>query len=208
MIDNVINQDLSRVLLLWSDILNCGFEIKWAMILAVTNAIWAIAYRGLKKSELQRRPQFNIWNISYITSYPFFVGLLELTNDQLSSSVASLLSWLERRTSIARSRILTPLKFWLFQASIRNCLNCVHNWDNHSSLVFKSAVQYMKHFIYHFTSILHGLIRTHKWPPPNVSGFIAQLVRASHRYCEVTGSNLVEVLTHSGFYTQLLKMRS
>ena len=53
---------------------------------------------------------------------------------------------------------------------------------------------YMKCFIYHFTSILHGLIRTHKWPAPNVSGFIAQLVRASHRYREVTGSNPVEVL--------------
>ena len=30
-------------------------------------------------------------------------------------------------------------------------------------LISKSAVQYMKHFIYHFTSILHRLIRTHKW---------------------------------------------
>ena len=39
---------------------------------------------------------------------------------------------------------------------------CVHNCDDHSLLDFKSAVQYMKHFIYHFTSILHGLIRTHK----------------------------------------------
>ena len=52
-----------------------------------------------------------------------------------------------------------------------------------------------------------GFFRTHKWPAPNVSGFIAQLVRASHRYREVTGSNPVEVLT-SGFYTQLLKLRS
>ena len=64
----------------------------------------------------------------------------------------------------------------------------------------------MKHFIYHFTSILHGLIRTHKWPAPSVSGFIAQLVRASHRYREVTGSNPIEVLTFSGFCTQLLKL--
>ena len=72
----------------------------------------------------------------------------------------------------------------------------------------KSAVQHMKYFIYHFTSILQGFIRTHKWPAPNVSGFIAQLVRASHRYHEVTGSNPVEVLTFSGFYTQFLKLRS
>ena len=86
-------------------------------------------------------------------------------------------------------------------------LNCDHNCDDHGLLDFKSAVQYMKHFIYHFSSILHGLIRTHKCPAPNVSGFIAQLVRASHRYREVTGWNPVEVLTFSGFYTQLLKFR-
>ena len=41
----------------------------------------------------------------------------------------------KRRTGIARSRVQTPLKSWLFQASdIRNCLNCVHNWDDHSLL--------------------------------------------------------------------------
>ena len=36
---------------------------------------------------------------------------------------------------------------------------------------------------------------------------MAQLVRVSHRYCEVTGSNPVNVLTFSGFYMQLLKLR-
>ena len=50
-------------------ILNCGYEIKWAMIIAVMNAI-------------------------------------------LSDS----------------------LKSWLFQASSRNCLNCIHHCDDHSSL--------------------------------------------------------------------------
>ena len=30
----------------------------------------------------------------------------------------------------------TPLKSWLFQASIRNCLNCAHNCEDHSSLDF------------------------------------------------------------------------
>ena len=54
-------------------------------------------------------------------------------------------------------------------ASVRNCLNCVHNCDDHSLIDFKSAVQHMKYFMYHFTSIPHGLIRTHKWPAPNVS---------------------------------------
>ena len=48
---------------------------------------------------------------------------------------------------LAMSRVQTPLKSWLFQASICNCLNCVHYYDDHSSLDFKSAVQYMKHFM-------------------------------------------------------------
>ena len=82
---------------------------------------------------------------------------------------------------------------------IHNCINCFHNWEDNSLLDFTSAVQYMKYFIYNFTFIPLGLLRTHKWPVPNVSGFIAQLVRASHHYWEVTGSNPVEVLTFSGF---------
>ena len=87
-------------------------------------------------------------------------------------------------------------------------INCIHNCNDHGLLDFKSAVQCIKHFIYHFTSILHGLIKTYKWPAPNAAGFIAQLVRAFHRYREVTGSNPVEVLTFSGFYIQLLKLHS
>ena len=57
----------------------------------------------------------------------------------------------------------------------------------------------------------HGNIWTHNWPAPNVSGFIAQLVRASHPYREVTGSNRVEVLQSVFFrllYTQFHKLRS
>ena len=48
----------------------------------------------------------------------------------------------------------------------------------------------IKYFIYKFTFIPHGFIRTHKRPAPNVSGFIAQLVRG----------HLVKVLDFSGFY--------
>ena len=103
-------------------------------------------------------------------------------------------------TGVATSRVQTPLNSWLFQASIRNGWNCLYNCDDHRLLDFKSAVQYMKHFIYHSTFILHGLIRTHKWPASNVSGFVAQLVRASRRQREVTSLNPVEVLTFSGFF--------
>ena len=50
------------------------------------------------------------------------------------------------------------------------------------------------HISFHHLSTPHGLTRAHKWPTSNVSGFIAQLVKASNRCREVTGSNSVEVL--------------
>ena len=89
----------------------------------------------------------------------------------------------------------------------RNYINCVHNWEDHSfcedysSLDFTSAVQFMKYLIYNFSFIPHGLIRNHKCSAFNVSGFIAQLVRASQPFSEVANSNLVEVFIFSGFST-------
>ena len=53
-------------------------------------------------------------------------------------------------TGISRSRVQTPLKSWIFQASICNCINCAHHCEDHSLLDFTSTVQYMKYFIYHF----------------------------------------------------------
>ena len=42
---------------------------------------------------------------------------------------------------------------------------CLHNREDQSSLDFTSAGLYMKHFVYHFTFIPHGVVfRTHKWP--------------------------------------------
>ena len=109
--------------------------------------------------------------------------------------------WLHSSVGIARSQVQIPLKSWIFQASLRNCKNCVHNCEDHSFTWFHIRSSYMIQFIFHFIVdsfhrwfIPHRIIRTHKWPAPNVSGFIAQLVRASHRYREVTGSNPVEVL--------------
>ena len=60
---------------------------------------------------------------------------------------------LGRSASVRSTALIARIQFlrWLFQASICNCLNCVQNCDDHSSLDFKSAVQCMKCFIYHFT---------------------------------------------------------
>ena len=47
--------------------------------------------------------------------------------------------------------------------------------NDHSLLDFKSAVQYMKHFIYHFTSILHML--TNDQLPTSVAAQLSWLER-------------------------------
>ena len=48
---------------------------------------------------------------------------------------------------------------------------------------FHFGSAYMIYFIYiYHIHLFHGNIWTHNWPAPNSSGFIAQLVWASHRY--------------------------
>ena len=79
---------------------------------------------------------------------------------------------------VCKRKTLYPCGEWI-------SLNKVRLWSDISNVSYK-------HFIYHFTSNLHGLIRTLKWLAPNVSGFTVQLIRASHRYREVTGSNPIE----------------
>ena len=80
-------------------ILNCGYEIKW----------------GYNPYQL-----FNIWFISlYIISFidSFTTVTFESTHDQLPTSVASQLRWLERPTGIAKSRVQIPLNYLIFLAS-------------------------------------------------------------------------------------------
>ena len=48
------------------------------------------------------------------------------------------------------SRVQTPLKSWIFQASIRNCKNCVHNCEDHSLTQFN---------IWYISSLLHFVVR-------------------------------------------------
>ena len=135
-------------------------------------------------------------------NYTILHGLIR-THKWPTSNVSGLIAQLVRASH--RYREVTgsnPVEILTFSGFCSQLLKLRSiNCDDHGLLDFEPAVQYMQHFIYHFTSILHVLIRTHKWPAP-------QLVRASHRYREVTDSNPVEILTFSGFCSQLLKLRS
>ena len=102
----------------------------------------------------------------------------------------------ERRTGIARSRVQAPLKSWIFffQASLRNCKNCDHNCEDHSSFDFISAVHI---WFISYASFTSYLSREHMNPKLTCSQrqwFHSSVGRASHRYREVTGSSPVEVL--------------
>ena len=47
---------------------------------------------------------------------------------------------MHRCTGIAKSRVQTPLKSWIFFSGfLRNCINCVPNCEDHSSFDFISA---------------------------------------------------------------------
>ena len=69
-------------------------------------------------------------------------------------------------------KILQKTNEWYIEELLHAiAYDCVPSFD------FISAVHIWFIHIHHF----HGNIWTYNWPAPNVSGFIAQLVRASHR---------------------------
>ena len=69
------------------------------------------------------------------------------------------------RTSTGWTR--DPVEVLAF-SGFRNCLICVHNCDGHIWLDLKSAVQNMKHFVYHYTwSLL--LFRLFKMAVPKLA---------------------------------------
>ena len=49
---------------------------------------------------------------------------------------------------------LNPVEVLTFSGFYRQLFNCVHNCNDHSLLDFTSAVQYRKHFMYHFTKTI------------------------------------------------------
>ena len=151
--------------------MNCRYEIKWSYYprTGITRSwvqtplkswIFQASLRNCKNCVHNCKDHSFTWfhiRSSYIIHFiyhfivdSFLTGTLEPTNDQLPTSVASQLSWLERRTGIARSRVQTLLKSWIFEAYLRNCKKFVHNCEDHSFTWFHIRSSYMIHFIYHF----------------------------------------------------------
>ena len=80
---------------------------------------------------------FNIHK--YFSSVKWYMKcFIYWTADFKSSKAWSSQLYNERNLSncVEKPEKKNPLKSWLFQASLRNCLNCVHNCDDHGLLTF------------------------------------------------------------------------
>ena len=103
-------------------------------------------------------------------------------SNQLSFEAVVLRRWGSDTWKFGLSTELINQIFWAMKP-LTDQLSYEATDHDHSLLYVKICSSiYEMYVIYHFTFILHRLLRTHKWPDPNVSGFIAQLVRVSHRF--------------------------
>ena len=101
--------------------------------------------------------------------------------------------------------IICELWNWIvlnfFQASLRNCKNCNHNCEDHSSFDFISAVHIWFISYASFTYISFTGTYEPKLTCSQRQWLHSSVGRASHRYREVTGSSPLEVLNFfSGFF--------
>jgi len=90
-----------------------------------------------------------------IVIYPILCNCIEKP-DHLSTSVAFIAQLVRSRASHRYHEVTgsNPVEVLTFSGfSIRNCLSCVHNCEDHILLHFSSAVRYMEHLICHFAKI-------------------------------------------------------
>ena len=177
-----------------NDIWTADMKSSEAMILAV---------RQLRTQFLQFRKQ--AWK------FQDFNGVW--TRD-LALLVRALTNWAMKPLTLGAGHLWVPMfpwgmnqmKLWSSQLWTQFFLLRKEAWQIHL-ISYPQFIYDPFHISFHRWFIPYGNIGTHKWPAPNVSGFTAQLVRALHRYREVYGSNPVDVLNFSGFFTQLQKLR-
>ena len=96
-----------------------------------------------------------IWFISYIINSHFFHGNIWTHNWPAPNVSGFIAQLVEHRTGIARSRVQAPLKSWIFffQASLRNCINCVH--CDYNFFIFTSFPQFI-YDLFHILGVPSG----------------------------------------------------
>ena len=122
--------------------MNCGYEIKWSYDLRSYEHNFCNCVEKPEKFRTStgfepvtsrfRRDALTNWAMKPLTLGAGHLWVL-------------MVPW-----GMARSRVQSPSKSWIFQASLRNCKNCAHNCEGHSFTWFHIRSSYMIHFIYHF----------------------------------------------------------
>ena len=107
-------------------ILNCGFEIKWAIW---SSQLWT-QFKQLRKEAWKSQDFKGV----QLLLFSFIFLSMKLGFLQKNLCRATFAAFISNPSS-------NPLKSWLFQASICNCLNCIHNCDDHSSLDYVRNVR-------------------------------------------------------------------
>ena len=80
---------------------------------------------------------------------------MAVNNEPNLSNVSGFIAQLVRASHQYREVMgSNPVEVLTFLAFLCNCLNCVHNCDDHTLLDFKSAVQYMK--VFHISLHIHS----------------------------------------------------
>ena len=125
----------------------------------------------------------------------------ELWSSQLLTQFKQL-----RRTGIARSRVQTPLKSWLFQASIRKwaviiAVEKVRTWTGFEPVTSRYRCDALTNW-----AMKPLTVRTSTGFEPVTSRYRCDALTNWAMKPLTVASNPVEVLTFSGFYTQLLKI--
>ena len=151
---NTLHQYFHIVLLLYQDVLiTWSFDVFFCISIQFewneNGLIWLqlLLLCNKKPSSIKSTCQpYWAFNIKYITSIrsncvkndtqkgysnseETLLDADQLLNTWPAPNVSGFIAQLvEHRTDIARSRVQAPLKSWIFffQASLRNCINCVH----------------------------------------------------------------------------------
>ena len=144
---------------------------------------WPCFWKGGRISIWLRKTS----NLKYSTLF--------LINQSIVIDVSNIFSWLAKtkQTLCENNYYLIYIIYGaLYGASLRNCINGVHNCEDHLSLDFISAVQIW--FISYTSFAFISFTGTYEPTIDLLPTSFWQLVRASHRYHKVTGSNPIEVL--------------
>ena len=156
---------------IWNEsYMNCGYEIKWSYDLRSYERNFCNCVEKPEKfrTSMGFEPVTSRFRCDALTNWamkPLALGaghlwvLMVLWGMNQWWMVYEMNHIWKRRIGIARSRVETPLKSWIFQASLRICKNCVHNCEDHSFTWFHIRSSYMIHFIYH-SSLMESQVHT------------------------------------------------